>query len=106
LLMTREYVDQRNGGYYVAGTRVPLESVVYGSRLGESPEMIRQNFSALTLEQVYGAITYYLSNKSAVDAYLAETERQWDDFGRQNPLPEALRAKLSIARQELLVKRS
>jgi uncharacterized protein (DUF433 family) len=48
--MTRNYVEERNGGYYVAGTRVTFESVVYAFRLGESPEMILRNFSALSLE--------------------------------------------------------
>ena len=103
--MTREYVEQRNGGFYVAGTRVPLESVVYAFRLGESPEMIRQNFSALTLELVYGAITFYLANKAAMDEYLIQTEKEWDAFARENPIPDALRAKLDRARQELLMKR-
>ena len=31
-----EYVEQRNGGYYVAGSRVSLDSVVYAFRRGES----------------------------------------------------------------------
>jgi hypothetical protein len=31
-----EYVEQRNGGYYVAGTRVSLDSVVYAWLRGES----------------------------------------------------------------------
>jgi uncharacterized protein (DUF433 family) len=104
--MTREYVDQRNGGYYVAGTRVTLESVAYAFRDGESPEMIRQDFPALSLEQIYGAITYYLANKSAVDAYLIEAENEWDAFAKEHPLPDELRAKLDRARHELLVKRS
>jgi len=104
--MPRDYVEERNGGYYVAGTRVTLESVVYAFRLGESPEMILRNFSGISLEQVYGTITYYLANKAAVDAYLIESEKQWDDFARKNPLPDALRTKLERARQELLVKRS
>jgi uncharacterized protein (DUF433 family) len=104
--MASKYVEERNGGYYIAGTRVPLDSVVYGFRLGDSPEMIRRNFSTLNLEQVYGAITYYLANKVAIDAYLIETEKEWDNFAQQNPLSEKLRAKLERARQELLVKRS
>ncbi|HTB13678.1 MAG TPA: DUF433 domain-containing protein [Bryobacteraceae bacterium] len=102
----RDYVEERNDGYYVAGTRVTLESIVYAFRIGESPEMILRNFSALTLEQVYGAITYYLSHKAEVDAYLIKTEKQWDDFARENPVPPALRAKLDRARQELLANRS
>jgi uncharacterized protein (DUF433 family) len=53
-----EYVEQRNGGYYVAGTRVSLDSVVIGFLNGDSPEGIVHSFSSLTLQQVYGAITY------------------------------------------------
>ncbi|MGA3190755.1 MAG: DUF433 domain-containing protein [Bryobacteraceae bacterium] len=104
--MARDYVEQRNAGYCVAGTRVTLESIVYAFRDGESPETIRQNFSALNLEQIYGAITYYLANRAAIDAYLIESEKEWDAFAREHPLPEELRAKLDRTRQELLVKRS
>ena len=28
--MQSEYIEERNGGYYVAGTRISLDSVVYG----------------------------------------------------------------------------
>ena len=56
--MTREYVEQRNGGYYIAGACVSLDSIVCAFRAGESPETIRQNFPSLTLEQVYGAIAF------------------------------------------------
>ena len=31
-----EYVELRDGGYYVAGTRVSLDAVVYAFRGGES----------------------------------------------------------------------
>jgi len=44
-------VEGRNGGYYVKGTRVSLDSVVYSFRNGESPETIRQNFPCLTVER-------------------------------------------------------
>ena len=59
-----EYIEQRNGGFYVAGTRVSLDSIVYSFKAGDSPETIRQNFSSLSLEQVYGAIAFTsLTNK-------------------------------------------
>src|SRR5947207_11799258 len=70
----REYVEQRNGGFYVAGTRVSLDSIVYSFKAGDSPETIRQNFSSLSLEQVYGAITFYLAHKQEVDANIREGE--------------------------------
>jgi len=42
--VTRDYVEQRNGGYYVAEARVTFESIVYAFRVGESPEMIHGIF--------------------------------------------------------------
>jgi hypothetical protein len=32
-----EYIEQRNGGFYVAGTRLSLDSIVYSFRDGDSP---------------------------------------------------------------------
>ena len=54
--MARDYVEQRDGGYYVSDTRVSLDSIVYAFRRGESAETICQNFEVLNLEEVYGAI--------------------------------------------------
>jgi uncharacterized protein (DUF433 family) len=71
-----EYVEQRNGGYYVAGTRVSLDSIVYSFKAGDSPETIRQNFSSLTLEQVYGAIAFYLAHEQQVDTNIREGEEE------------------------------
>jgi uncharacterized protein (DUF433 family) len=103
--MNDEYVNQHNGGYCVSGTRVSLDSIVYAYRRGEAAESIRQNFPSLNLVQVYGAITFYLSNQHTVDAYLAEAEKEWDQFAREHPLPEELRQKLERARQEVSARR-
>jgi len=103
--MMDEFVEQRNGGYYVSGTSVSLDSIVYAYRRGESAESIRQSFPSLNLVQAYGAITFYLANQDAVDAYLAQTEKEWDEFEREHPLPEGLRQKLERARQEISVRR-
>jgi len=74
--MPAEYVEQRNGGYYVKGARVSLDSIVYSFKDGESPETIRQNFPSLTLEQVYGAITFYLAHRDEVDVNILEGEEE------------------------------
>jgi len=58
--LAREYVERREGGYYLIGSRVSLESVVYEFLRGESPEGIVQAFPSLSLEQVFGAILFYL----------------------------------------------
>jgi uncharacterized protein (DUF433 family) len=72
----REYIEQRNGGFYVAGTRVSLDSIVYSFKAGDSPETIRRNFDALTLEQVYGAIAFYLAHEQEVDSNIREGEEE------------------------------
>src|SRR5262245_48163978 len=78
--MNQSYVEQRNGGYYIQTTRVSLDSVVYRWLEGLSPETIAECFPALTLEQVYGAITYYLSNRAEVDAYLKTADEEYENF--------------------------
>jgi len=74
--MPAEDVQQRNGGYYVKGTRVSLDSIVYSYKGGESPESIRQNFPSLRLEQVDGAIAFYLAHQADVDANIREGEEE------------------------------
>ena len=97
-----EYVEQRNGGFYVAGTRVSLDSIVYSFKAGDSPETIRQNFSSLTLEQVYGTIAFYLAHEQEVDSNIREGE---EEIQRSvPPLSESrseLYARLERARHEI-----
>ncbi len=47
-----------------------LGSVVYAFLRGESPDGIVESFPALSLEQVYGAIAFYLDQREAVDCCL------------------------------------
>lgn len=54
-ILAKSYIEQREAGYWVAGTRISLDSVVYSFLAGESSESIAQNFPLLSLEQVYGA---------------------------------------------------
>lgn len=73
--MIGAYIEQRDGVYVVARTRVSLDSIVYAFLEGQSAEAIAQAFPVLSLEQVYGAITYYLAHREDVDDCL-ETRRQ------------------------------
>jgi uncharacterized protein (DUF433 family) len=78
------YVERQDGGYRVRGTRVSLDSVVYRFFEGLSPESIQSDcFPTLTLEQVYGAITFYLANRAEVDAYLLQADEQFEAFRRR-----------------------
>jgi len=75
--MAKEYIEQRDGNYYVAGTRISLDSITHAFRRGDSPETISQNFELLRLEEVYGAIAYYLANQAEIDAYLIRQDEKW-----------------------------
>jgi uncharacterized protein (DUF433 family) len=80
--MHSEYIEQRDGGYYVAGTRISLDSVVYAFNRGESPERILEQFPLLEkLSRIFGAIAFYLDNKDEVDRYLEDAKREFEAHG-------------------------
>ena len=65
----------------MADSRVSLDSVVLAFQQGLAPETIAAEcFPTLTLEQVYGAITYYLAHRPEIDTYLQHTEREFEAF--------------------------
>lgn len=97
-----EYVEQRDGGYYLADSRIGLDVIVQRFNDGMSPESIFRSFPAAgSLERVYGAITYYLSNRERIDAYLAEQDELVRSMPQQ-PESEALIEKLRRAKQGAL----
>lgn len=76
--MSKEYIEERDGGYYIIGTRISLDSVVYAFRRGAAPESIRRSYPLLTLEEVYGAIAYYLAHQEQIDSYLKEQAMSYE----------------------------
>jgi uncharacterized protein (DUF433 family) len=88
------------GGWRVTGTRVSLDSVVHAYWNGSSPEQIAQDFPSLSLEQVYGAIAFYLHNKAEIDAYLVEQNARWEQLRKESEEKNGpLRQRLRAARQ-------
>jgi hypothetical protein len=50
---------------------------------------------------VYGAITFYLAHKDAVEMYLKDQERRWKELKTMlPPLPKTLSEKLRRAKEE------
>jgi uncharacterized protein (DUF433 family) len=70
------YIEQHDGKYYLAGTRITLDSVVYSFKEGNSPEAIQENFPLLKRAQIYGAIAFYLELQAELDEYLSHTARE------------------------------
>lgn len=96
----KEYVEKRNGGYYIKGKRVSLDSIVYSLRRGQSPKSTQESFPTLTLEEVYGGLAFYFANQEAVDAAILE-----DELGFERDLAASKKAnpewyrKMDLARQ-------
>jgi uncharacterized protein (DUF433 family) len=97
----KSYVEPRDGGYWVVGTRVSLDSLVYAFREGHTAESLAQSFPVLTLEQVYGALAYSLANREIIDAYLQKQEANFTqlahDLSRSDPM---FYQKLADARRQ------
>ena len=105
VIMQRDYVEIRNGGYYLAGSRVSLASIIYEYRDGAAPETIRQNFPTLSLEQVHGAIAFYLGHPQETEAYLSDLEKRWDELERAaKPASPEIQERIEEARKRLLAK--
>ena len=100
------YIEERNGGLYVAGSGVSLDSLVIRFQEGADPHRIVQSFPVLRLAQVYGAIAYYLENEQAINDYIAEGERELErsavPLSQTNP---ELFARLQEARRQMTSKR-
>jgi uncharacterized protein (DUF433 family) len=104
--MARDYVERRDRNYYISGSRVSLDSIVYAYLRGESPEDIAASFPVLELTSIYGALTFYLENRQEIDLYLeqgqAEFARLREESRRRSP---ALYAKLDAAKESVLRRR-
>jgi uncharacterized protein (DUF433 family) len=97
--MQKEYVRKIEGAYRVGETRVSLDSLIYLFREGMSAEGMVDSYPALTLEEVHGALAFYLGNQKEIDCYLAAGQRTADSEHRQSRQTNAeLIAKLQRAR--------
>ena len=104
--MNKEFVEHRDGSFYLAGSRVPLAHIVREFQRGESPEAIRSHYPAVSLEQVYGAIAFYLGRQEDVDADIADREREEDVFTAAHPTPPEVKETFVRMRQQSVSRRS
>ena len=104
---TNQYVEVRNGGYYVAGTRIGLDVLVYEFRRGAvADDMFRSYPSIGPLAKVYGAITFILEHPAEIEAYLADQDRRYEEIQKRYPLPPAMIERFERARRELSAKKA
>lgn len=101
--MHSEYVEERNGGYYLAGVRISLDSVICAFNRGESPEQILEAYPLLSsLGRVYGAIAFYLDHRADIDQHLASVELKFEadaiPLSEENP---ELWLRIEAAREQI-----
>ena len=96
-------VKTPQGTLRIAGTRVSLDSVIHAFWEGATPEEICQDFSSLSLAQVYGVIAYYLNHRDKVDAYLQTGCKEVEDL--RNELTARHRDFLTDLRRRLVASR-
>ena len=68
----------------VAGTRVPLDTVVEAFETGATPEEISSDYPVLQLGDVYAVLAYYLRHREEVEAYLDRRRVLREDVRRRN----------------------
>lgn len=101
--MDTTYVEQREEDYWISHSRVSLASVVLAFRDGLAPETIAAEcFPTLSLEQVYGAITYYLSHRHEIDTYLKQRETEFVALQKSTRDPAFARKLAQTRRQQQL----
>ena len=94
--------DRDTGRVRVAGTRIPIDTVVYAYRDGWTADDIVRNYPALSRQDVDAVVSYYLRHGEAVDAYL----RAWEAHEyavrsavEADPVQQAFRRTLTERRE-------
>jgi uncharacterized protein (DUF433 family) len=88
----------------IKGHRIGIDVVIKYYLSGYSPEQILADLPTLNLEKVHAAITYYLHNRSEMDAYMLRLERWREQHYQESlvkePSPVATRLRMLKAQRE------
>jgi uncharacterized protein (DUF433 family) len=79
-------VEQRNQGYYVAGTTISLDSVAWALKRGETADEILADLPAIGSRQTLeAAIAFIDAHPREIDAYLTAGVQAWEEARKLNP---------------------
>lgn len=70
------HVEERDGSYYIQGSRIPIIPLIYHWNNGEAPESIQRKYPTLTLAEVHGAALFYLDHREMLDKHFAQIRRE------------------------------
>ncbi|MEH2433577.1 MAG: DUF433 domain-containing protein [Nostoc sp.] len=88
----------------IKGHRISIDNVIQYYLQGYSPEQIIEELPSLNLEKIYATLTYYLHNRSEIDAYMLRLakwreQRYQESLANPSPLMQRLRA-LKVQREQ------
>ena len=104
--MDRDFIERRDTGFYLVGSRVPIDRIVWEYRNGEDPETIQSHYPTLSLEQVNGVIAFYLNHTDEVEHVIEERRRAEDAYVAAHPTPPDIKARFERMRRQMLSRRS
>jgi uncharacterized protein (DUF433 family) len=104
--MAQNHIERREAGFYIVGSRVPIDRIVWEYRNGEDPETIQSHYPTLSLDQVNGAITFYLTHEDEVDQVMEERRRAEDAYLAAHPTPPDIKEKFERMRRQMSSRRS
>jgi uncharacterized protein (DUF433 family) len=104
--MAPDYIERRETGFYIIGSRVPIDRIVWEYRNGEDPATIQSHYPTLSLDQVNGAIAFYLNHKDEVERAMEERRRLEDAYTAAHPTPPDIKAKFERMRRQMASRRN
>ncbi|WP_242048618.1 MULTISPECIES: DUF433 domain-containing protein [Nostocales] len=91
----------------IKGHRIGIDHVIQYYLQGYSSEEILEELPSLNLEKIYATLTYYLQNRTEIDAYMLrlskwQEQRYQESLANPSPLMQRLKAFKAQREQELL----
>ena len=104
--MAHDHIERRENGFYIVGSRVPIDRIVWEYPNGEDPAAIQSHYPTLSLDQVDGALAFYRSHKDEVDRAIAERKLAEDAYIAAHPAPPEVKEKFERMRRQMASPRS
>jgi hypothetical protein len=80
--------------------------IVWEYRKGEDTETIRSHYPTLSLEQINGAIAFYLNHKDEVEHVMEERRRAEEAYTAAHPTPPEVKEKFARMRRQMASRRT
>ncbi len=88
------YIESRGSGYFLAGTRISLDSVACAVGRGENVDEIAADFPVIESRLTLAAVVAFIkAHPKEIEAYLAEMATRWEDARRLNASDVVERAR-------------